>query len=176
MRYEVVRDGDIEQCRELCDELMAFQKSKATIEPERFDTMSFDTRMRRSYDAALERYVVVAKDRGVPVGYAFATVESLDSLSGPPFYLLPRTGLPPRIGCLSNLYLRASYRGTGIGSRLFDMSMRWLESFDDVPLTYVFISNGNHDAYDFYLRRGFAYSHDVLGGFIIAACRRKGTA
>ena len=36
---EIVEDGNIEQCRELCNELMAFQKSKAVIAPEVFDLM-----------------------------------------------------------------------------------------------------------------------------------------
>lgn len=37
---EILGEEDIEQCRELCDELMAFQKSKAFLEPERFDGMN----------------------------------------------------------------------------------------------------------------------------------------
>ena len=35
-------------------------------------------------------------------------------------------------------------------------------------LIYIFISNGNDDACDFYIRHGFSYSHDVLGSFIKA--------
>jgi GNAT superfamily N-acetyltransferase len=171
---EIVQDGNIEQCRELCDELMAFQKSKARIEPLRFDAMNFDTRMRKSYDSALDKQVVLVKDDGVPVGYVFSTVDSLDSMRSSPFHLLPpRDDMPPKIGCLSNLYLREKYRGTGLGSTLFDMSMEWLDSFPDVPLIYVFISNGNDDAYRFYTKHGFAYSHDVMGGFIKAVCRER---
>lgn len=44
---EVVKYWSIEKCRELCNELMEFQKSKATINPERFDTMSIETRMKK---------------------------------------------------------------------------------------------------------------------------------
>lgn len=176
MTYEAVDGGGIEQCRGLCDELMAFQRSKATMEPERFDAMDFDTRMRKSYDAALERQVVVAKDDGAPVGYVFSTVESREDMRSSPFRLLPERGeLPSRIGCISNLYLREGYRGGGIGSALVAMALEWLDGFDDVDLVYVFISNGNDSAYDFYIRHGFAYSHDVLGGFIRAVCRRRGT-
>ncbi|CUU48826.1 hypothetical protein [Clostridium beijerinckii] len=61
---EIVRDGNIEQCRELCNELMAFQKSKATIEPERFDAMTFETRMKKSYENSLESQIIVVKDNG----------------------------------------------------------------------------------------------------------------
>jgi GNAT superfamily N-acetyltransferase len=172
--FEIVQDDNIEQCRELCNELMALQKSKAYLEPERFDAMNFDTRMKKSYEGALDKQVVVVKDNGIPVGYVFSTIDSLDSMRASPFQLLPqRDDLPQRIGCLSNLYLREKYRGTGLGSKLFEMSMDWLESFADIGLIYVFISNGNDDAYNFYIRHGFAYSHDVLGGFIKAASRSK---
>ena len=172
--FEIVQDGGIEQCRELCNELMAFQKSKAFLEPERFDAMDFDTRMRRSYDCALAKQVVVVKDSGVPVGYAFSTIDSLDDLRRSPFKLLPeRSDLPSRIGCLSNLYLREGYRGTGLGSKLFDMSMDWFDRFDDLSQIFIFISNGNDDAYDFYIKRGFVYSHAVLGGFIKAVRKER---
>jgi GNAT superfamily N-acetyltransferase len=172
--FEIVRDGNIEQCRELCNELMSFQRSKAFIEPERFDAMNFDTRMKKSYEGSLDKQVVVVKDAGVPVGYVFSTIDTLDSMRGPPFQFLPqRADLPERIGCLSNLYLKEGYRGAGLGSKLFDMSMDWLDGFSDIGLIYVFVSNGNEDAYNFYIRRGFAYSHDVLGGFIKAASKCK---
>jgi hypothetical protein len=51
--------------------------------------------------------------------------------------------------------------------------MRWLTSFDDVCLIYVFISNGNEAAYRFYTAHGFVFSHDVLGGFIKAVSMVK---
>src|SRR5689334_2149108 len=76
---EVVKDGNVEQCRELCNELMAFQKSMATIAPEAFDTMSFDTRMKKSYESALESQVIVVKDNGIPVGYVFSTIENIEN-------------------------------------------------------------------------------------------------
>ena len=45
---EILEEKEIEQCRELCDELMGFRKSKAFMEPERFDGMNFDTRMKKA--------------------------------------------------------------------------------------------------------------------------------
>jgi hypothetical protein len=78
LTFEVVNDGNIEQCRQLCNELMAFQKSKATIAPELFDFMNFDTRMKRSYESALRSQVIVAKDNGVPVGYVFSTIDDIE--------------------------------------------------------------------------------------------------
>ena len=170
---DIVRDGNIEQCRDLCNELMAFQKSKAFMEPERFDGMNFDTRMKKSWKSALEKHAAIAKDAAIPVGYVFSTVESAEGMKNSSFRLLPDTaGFPERIGCLSNLYIRDGYRGSGLGSRLFDISMEWLESFPYMELIYIFISNGNGEAMDFYLKHGFSYSHDVLGGFIQAVSKR----
>ncbi len=174
LTFEELRGADIEQCRELCDELMAFQKSKAFMEPERFDAMNFDTRMKKSYESALEKHVVVAKDGGIPVGYVFSTVESAEGMRNSPFKLLPPEGaFPDRIGCLSNLYLKEGYRGGGLGTKLFDVSMEWLESFPDVDTIFIYISNGNDEAYDFYIKHGFSYSHDVLGGFIKAVVKTR---
>lgn len=62
LKYEVIPDEKIESCRDLCNELMAFQKSKAYITPELFETMNFDTRMIPSIQSALHNYTVVVKD------------------------------------------------------------------------------------------------------------------
>ena len=178
---EIVQDGNIEQCRALCDELMAFQKSQATLSPESFDFMNFDTRMKKSYESALRSQVVVAKDNGVPVGYIFSTIDEEvesgeDSIPEWAPHVENSKGfypewvkLPKKIGCLNNLYLRDGYRSTGLGSKLFNQSMLWLESFPDVDLIFTYISNGNDAALKFYLSHGFTFSHDVYGGFIKAA-------
>lgn len=182
---EMIKDGNIEPCRALCEELMAFQKSKAHIHPEWFDAMNFDTRMKKSYEDALENQVVIVKDNGVPVGYVFSTIENVDAAdvtTYPGWALTAKnsTGFypdwvtpPQKIGCLNNLYLRDEYRGSGLGLKLFDKAMEWLESFSDVHLIFVYISNGNDAALKFYLRSGFTFSHDVFDGFIKAAYKQK---
>lgn len=189
-RYNVVIEeaegGDIEQCRELCDELMAFQKSKAVLAPEAFDAMNFDTRMKKSYASALASQVLVAKDGGVPVGYAFSTIETASGgeLALPDWapvkagesaqgFYPDWIGSPTKIGCLSNLYVRDEYRGTGLGSELFERALEWLDGFPGVDVVFIFVSNGNEAALRFYLDRGFTFSHDVFGGFIQAVYRRK---
>ena len=183
---ETLTGEQIDQCRDLCNELMAFQKSKAVLAPDAFDGMSFDTRMKKSYENALASQVIVAKDDGTPIGYVFSTIEATAGMKGAvPAWAPVKPGekvlgflpeweqLPEKVGILSNLYIRDAYRGSGLGSRLCDLSMDWLESFPDVDLSLVFISNGNNAALDFYLRHGFTYSHEVFGGFIKAAYKRK---
>ncbi|NBD25178.1 GNAT family N-acetyltransferase [Paenibacillus glycinis] len=181
---EIVQDGNIEPCRELCNELMAFQKSRATLAPELFDAMNFDTRMKRSYASALESQVILVKDDGVPVGYAFSTIDNIarskhaypdwaPRAEGSQGFYPDWDDLPDKVGCLNNLYLRDGYRHLGLGSKLFGMAMEWLDSFSDVDVIFIFVSNGNEAALDFYLGRGFAFSHDVFGGFIKTTYKRR---
>ena len=178
---EIIDDENIELCRELCNELMAFQQSKAVIAPECFDGMNFDTRMKSSYDTALHKQVIVAKDNGKPVGYVFSTVDEVEeqarryfpdwapTAEGSIGFYPDWAKLPQKIGCLSNLFVSEGYKGLGLGSKLFNMSMEWIDGFKDCELTFVYISNGNDRAYDFYIHKGFTYSHKVFGGFVKAA-------
>lgn len=185
--YEIITDGDIEICRDLCNELMAFQQETAVRNKENFDSMNFDTRMKRSFNGAKDKQVIVAKDNGTPVGYIFSTIDDVTegaknytpdwapaSPSGEMLGFYPDWfTVPQRAGCLSNLYVRPEYKGKGIGGKLFEMSMEWLESFEDSDITFVYISNGNQNAYDFYMAHGFEPSHEVFGGFIQAAFKKK---
>ena len=45
IQYEIVSEDNIFIIKDLCNELMAYQKSKAYIHPEFFDNMSFETRV-----------------------------------------------------------------------------------------------------------------------------------
>ena len=183
--YAQIIGGDIEICRDLCNELMAFQKEKAEIAKEAFDMMSFETRMKKSFENAFRTHVVVALDNGVPVGYVFSTIDIVPPearSSAPPWapkgddiigFFPNWLNLPKKVGTLSNLYVRPEYRGTGMGNRLYTFAVEWLESFDDVDISFVYISNGNNKAEKFYIDHGFTYSHDVYGGFITAAYKGK---
>lgn len=182
--FETILGDRIEEMRDLCCELMAHQKSLATISPGSFDKMNFDTRMKRSFETAEDSQIVAAKDGPLAVGYVFSTIENAVPAVSLPDWAPPGSErtlgfypvwlkLPCKIGCLNNLYLRGSHRGMSLGDRLFDASIGWLESFSDVGVTFVYISNGNTRAMDFYLSRGFTYSHDVFDGFIQAAFRFK---
>lgn len=187
IRIVEITDGNIEICRELCNELMAFQQSKATLAPEAFDAMNFDTRMKKSYDNALDRQVLVAMDGDAPVGYAFSTIERAESsaVSAYPAWAPSKDpaiskgfypewlDTPCTVGILSNLYVREEYRAHRLGSRLFERAMAWLESAPDADPIFIYVSNGNDAALRFYLSRGFTYSHEVFGGFIHAVYKKR---
>ncbi|MBP6282296.1 MAG: GNAT family N-acetyltransferase [Leptotrichiaceae bacterium] len=176
---EEVKGQDIDICRELCNELMKYQQSKAFIAKEAFDLMNFDTRMKKSYERSPISQVLVAKDGEIPVGYIFSTVDAIlepmkkfpdwapnKEVPGVKGFYPDWLQYPIKIGCISNFYLKESYRGSGIGKELFEKSMKWLKSFNEVNYIFAYISNGNDSALDFYLKNGFKYSHEVFDGFI----------
>jgi GNAT superfamily N-acetyltransferase len=181
-----ITGDEIELCRDLCDELMAYQKSKAVMLPEVFDGMNFDTRLKASHANSPVNQLTVAMDGDDPAGYVFSSVEHVtqgDKSAIPPWaqtiradnmmgFYPPWNNLPDRVGCLNHLYIRGRYRGSGLGTRLLDSAMAWFGSLDGIGLIFVYISNGNQAALDFYLKHGFTYSHDVFGGFIQAAYKR----
>ncbi len=72
--YEVVPDYKASCIRGLCNELMAYQKSKSCIHSELFDGMSFETRMIPSMESAKVNYIMVAKDRDDIIGYVYSNI------------------------------------------------------------------------------------------------------
>jgi GNAT superfamily N-acetyltransferase len=170
LQYEVIPEEQAEYCRDLCNELMDFQQSKASITPERFDSMNFDTRMLPSIQSALHNYIVVVRDphkHDEIVAYVYTNISLKESYSNDfaTFFNLSSVQ-KENVGCLSQFYIKEGYRQFGVGSRLFNMSMDWLKTYEDVEDYFVFTSNGNQEALEFYQRKGFSISHDILDGFI----------
>jgi len=167
LTFEVISDEEIEYCRDLCNELMAFQKSKAYITPELFDSMNFDTRMVPSIKSAIHNYIVVVKDAEKIVGYVYSNISPKEAYSNDFATFLDLSSVRKNnVGCLSQFYIKEEYRQYGVGSNLFNMSMAWLKKFEEVEDYFIFVSNGNNDALDFYKRKGFSVSHEILDGFI----------
>lgn len=167
IKYEIVPNEKNEYCKDLCNELMAFQKSKAQIKPELFDNMNFDTRMIPSMGSAIYNYIVVVKEDDKIVGYVYSNISPKETYSNNFATFFDITSVSRNnVGCLSQFYIKEEYRQKRIGSVLFDMSMKWLNQFDDVEDYFIFVSNGNNDALEFYKRKGFVFSHKILDGFI----------
>jgi GNAT superfamily N-acetyltransferase len=165
--YEVITEDEVEYCRGLCNELMTFQKSKAKISPELFDKMNFETRMLPSIKNAIHNYIVIVKDDDKPVGYVYTNISPKEVYSNEFATFFDLSSVRKKnVGCLSQFYIKDGYREHGIGSVLFDMSMKWLKQFEDVEDYFIYVSNGNDDALQFYTRKGFHVSHDILDGFI----------
>mgnify|MGYP000412476924 CR=1 FL=1 len=173
IHYEIIFEDQIHCLKELCNELMAYQKSVAHFHPEWFDKMCFETRMIPSVHGAKANFIIIAKNEDEIIGYAYSNISSKYTYSGGFATLKPvdffdfNSVKHDDVGCLSQFYIKESYRNTGIGSHLFDKSMEWLSSFDEVEDIFIFVSNGNINALKFYLNKGFKISHEILDGFII---------
>ncbi|MFD1357863.1 GNAT family N-acetyltransferase [Fictibacillus halophilus] len=174
LKYEFLTDEKIEYCRDLCNELMVFQKSKAYIKPELFDNMNFETRLVPSVNKAIHNYTVVVKDDEKIVAYVYSNISPKETYDNEfaTFFDMSTVGRD-NVGCLSQFYIKENYRQYGIGSKLFNMSMEWIKQFDDVEDYFIYVSNGNYDALEFYKRKGFSVSHDILDGFITVMRNKK---
>ena len=172
IHYQLVSEDNIYSIKELCNDLMAYQKSVAHIHPEFFDNMSLETRMIPALKSAKENYIVAAKDNNEIVGYAYSTIAPKYTYSGG-FATLQCDGFfdfdsvkSEDVGCLSQFFIKEDYRNKGIGTQMFNMSMNWLNTFKDIDDIFIFVSNGNENALKFYQSKGFKISHQILDGFI----------
>ncbi len=174
LKYEILPDQDIELCRDLCNELMIYQKSKAYITPELFDTMSFETRLIPSVKKAIHNYTVIVKHGDEIVGYVYSNISPKKVYSSKFATFFDMDSVDKEVvGCLSQFYIKKEYRQYGVGSTLFNMSMNWLREFEDVEDYFIYVSNGNDDALEFYKRKGFSVSHEILDGFITVLRSKK---
>lgn len=170
--YSVIPETEVICIKELVNGLMSYQKSVAIIHPEFFDGMSFDTRIPPALKSARFNHIIIARDGDEVVGYAYSTIADKKIYSGG-FATLQCDAFfdfdsveGEEIGSLSQFYIKDGYRNTGIGSRLYEMSMDWLKSFEEIKDIFIFVSNGNENALRFYLNKGFKESHKILEGFI----------
>lgn len=157
----------------LCNDLMRFQKSKATIHPEWFDGMTYETRFLPSLQYAKKHFLMIAKDGETVIGYAYSNVASKMIYSGGFATLEPvdffdfETVSKEDVGCLSQFYIAEAYRGKGVGRHLFEASQQWLDAQKAIEDVFIFVSNGNDEALKFYQRQGYKLSHTILNGFIL---------
>lgn len=167
IQYEVISDDRMTCVKDLCNELMAYQKSKSRIRSELFDGMSFETRMIPSIKNAKHNHLLVAKQDDEIVGYVYSNISSKQTYSNEfaTFFDLDSVNNDD-VGCLSQFYIKEGYRNLGIGTVLFESSMQWLNSYPSIHDLFIFVSNGNDGALKFYQSKGFKISHKILDGFI----------
>lgn len=165
--YEVLSTDHLIRIKDLCNELMAYQKSQAHFRPELFDGMRFETRLIPSVQKAKANYILVAKSGTEIVGYVYSNISHKSVYSSPFATFFDLDSVKSNdVGCLSQFYIKEEYRRTGIGSVLFDHALAWLRSSDSVHDLFIFVSNGNDPALKFYLSKDFKISHQILDGFI----------
>jgi GNAT superfamily N-acetyltransferase len=165
--YELIPEEQISTVKDLCNELMVYQKSLATFRPELFDGMSFGTRMVPSVKNAKANQIIAAMDGDEVVGYVYSNVSPKEVYSNEFAVFFDMESVKANdVGCLSQFYIKDGYRSMGIGSVLYEKSKEWLDSFNDVQDQFIYVSNGNDAALNFYKSKGFKISHQILDGFI----------
>ncbi|MCG8702386.1 MAG: GNAT family N-acetyltransferase [Bacteroidales bacterium] len=175
-------NGDIEICRELCGELMQFQASQSKFGTKVLESMTFDNRLKPSFEKAQLKKLLVAFDGNKAIGYVYVEAADLTEevryyvpdwaktiyRNGHLVFFPPEQKFPAKLGTFNNLYIKPQYHGIGLGDKLSQHVMDWLTGIDKIGGIYVYVSNGNEKVADFYKKYGFLYSHEVLGGFIKA--------
>jgi GNAT superfamily N-acetyltransferase len=167
IHYEAVPVEELACIKDLCNELMAYQKSLSHIRPELFDNMNFETRLVPSVQKAKENFILAAKDGDEIVGYVYCNISPKEAYSTEFATFFDMTSVKKEnVGCLSQFYIKDGYRSMGIGAVLFERSMEWLNSFENIDDLFIYVSNGNDAALKFYQSKGFKVSHQILDGFI----------
>lgn len=182
IKIQDISNGDIEICKELCNELMDYQASKSHTSTDVLKNMSFDNRLKPSFENAQMKKLLVAFDNMHPIGYVYADVADITEdlkyyvpdwaksiyKEGQLIFYPHEQLFPSRLGTFNNIYIKPEYHGLKLGYQMSNMVLEWMKSIIGTSGIYVYISNGNEQVIDFYKRFGFQYSHKVLGGFITA--------
>jgi GNAT superfamily N-acetyltransferase len=103
-----------------------------------FETYSFNHRVSnllRKYRKGLI-HIDIAKDNGLPVGYVISTINEEND------------------GEIESLFIKARYRGKGIGESLMQKAVDWLDG-RNVQSKAVNVVYGNEDTFGFYAKFGF---------------------
>lgn len=166
--YQIIEEKDVYCIKDLFYELMSLQKSKADKQYKKYlENMTFENRMISSIEKAKNNQIVIVKDNEEIIGYVYSNISSKNIYSNDFATFFDIDSIKKEdVGCLSQFYISDKYRGSGVGSKLFKMSMEWLNSFKEVEDLFIFVSNGNNDALKFYEKKSFKISHNILDGFI----------
>ena len=165
--YKELNYGQAGEVKDLVNHLMDYQQSLSYITPERFDAMSFESRMLPSMESADENFLVVALVNDQPIAYVYSNIAKKQTYESDFAVFFDMDSIAGnQVGCLSQFYIEDGYRNMGIGSELFNRSMHWLDTFPEINDRFIYVSNGNTKALNFYIHKGFKVSHDILDGFI----------
>ena len=178
--YRDYSNGDIEICRDLCNSLMQHQANMGKIHKDVLGAMTFDTRLKPSFESTKDKLVLVAFDGDKAIGYVYASADHISEgyknarpvwngkVENKPEYV----GFVPAdvevgtyFGEINNIFLYPEYRGLNVGKTLMDKAMEWIKAHEGVECAFVYVSNGNN-AGTFYEKYGFRYVADVMDGII----------
>ena len=110
INYEIISDDSIICIKDLCNELMSYQKSKSYIHSDLFDSMSFETRMIPSVKSADANFILVAKDDNEIVGYVYSNISLKETYSNKFATFIDLDSVEnDKVDCLSQFYIKEGY-------------------------------------------------------------------
>ena len=68
-------------------------------------------------------------------------------------------------GNLKLFYLEDAYRGKGVGSKLFEDAMAFIEAYQPEEIL-IYVSNGNEQGLNFYKSKGFRFKSMFMDGMV----------
>ncbi|KAF5089114.1 Acetyltransferase (GNAT) family protein [anaerobic digester metagenome] len=72
------------------------------------------------------------------------------------------SSLSPELeGEIDSIYVDEAWRSEGIGSRLMERALEWMDE-NHVKKRRILVANGNNEALEFYARYGFYHRATVL--------------
>ncbi len=141
MKIRAITKDEIDSIKELWEELNVHHLSRSTHFKDLFSKLTFEKRMEGLKER--DHFVAyVAESKTGKVGYCIATVDGL-------------------AGEIDSLFVKAPYRGKGVGEELMSLALKWLQRHS-CQILKVSIAEGNEDAMGFYRRFGFAEKFIVM--------------
>lgn len=129
----------LELVKPMWDKLNNYHKENSINFKSHFESLSFERKVKRlEADSNLEIMVILVKNlsKDIYLGYSISIVTK------------------DKVGEIDSIYVDQDYRKYGIGKRLMNESIAWLNS-KDVNKKILYVANGNENVFDFYGKCGF---------------------
>ena len=151
---KVTKKEDVEVLRPLVDQLFKLQAERADKKWKQIlSSMTIESRLLPDFEAEVFPYadtqLIMVKDEDINryVGFAYSAMGR------------------DQKGNLKLFYLEDAYRGKGVGSKLFEDAMAFIEAHQPEEIL-IYVSNGNEQGLNFYTSKGFRYKSMFMDGMV----------
>ena len=141
LKISAITRAEIDSIKALWQGLNSHHLAKTTHFKEHFSNLTFERRI-EALNKRDRLLVYVAQEHCESVGYCITTVDG-------------------SMGEIDSLFVKAAYRGQGVGEKLVTRALKWLEE-QGCETVRVSIAEGNEQVLDFYRRFGFAERFIVM--------------
>jgi len=151
---KVAKKEDVEVIRPLVDQLFKLQAERAEDKWKPIlSSMTMESRVLPDFEAEVFPYadtqLIMVKDEDTNryVGFAYSAMGR------------------DQKGNLKLFFLEKAYRGKGVGSKLFEDAMAFIEAHQPEEIM-IAVSNGNEQGFNFYTSKGFRFKSMFMDGMV----------